>query len=203
MLLADRPAVVNNLGTALDRHWYGVDVAAGADAAHVGDDVRDVFGFSGGAALLRTAAVRAVGGVPAEFFLYYEDLDTSLRLRLAGWRIRAVPAARVRHRHAASSNRRSDLFHFHNERNRLLTLIRCAPAHVAPAQLGRFLLTTASLAGKRLARRRVPDEPNFRTGLRLRVVGAVLAAAPRQYRLRPRRRLATPIARPADAAERF
>ena len=101
MVLRDRPDIVNNLGAALNKHWYGIDVAAGADVRTVPSRVLQVFGFCGGAALLRTSAVRAVGGFPAEFFLYYEDLDTSWRLRRAGWTIRSVPAAVV----AASARR--------------------------------------------------------------------------------------------------
>ena len=130
------------------------------------------------------AAIRAVGGFPEEFFLYYEDLETSWRLRRAGWSIRTVPDATVVHRHAATSDRRSELFHFYNERNRLLTLIRCAPPAIAPAQLLRFAVTTASLAAKKALGHAVPDEPNFRLGLRLRVLGAVLGMAPGQYRQR-------------------
>jgi GT2 family glycosyltransferase len=189
MVLRDRPGTVNNLGAALNEHWYGIDVAAGADVATVPARVLEVFGFCGGAALLRTAAVRAVGGFPAEFFLYYEDLDTSWRLRRAGWTIRSVPAAVVEHRHAATSDRRSELFHFHNERNRLLTLIRCAPAAVAPGQFLRFGVTTASLMVSRLLRREVPDAPNFRPALRMRVLAAAIRMAPGQYRQRrPRSR---------------
>ncbi len=91
MVLRDLPEIVNNLGAALNTHWYGIDVAAGASVATVPSRELQVFGFCGGAALLRTAAVRAVGGFPAEFFLYYEDLDTSWRLRRAGWTIAIVP----------------------------------------------------------------------------------------------------------------
>lgn len=178
MVLADRPGTVNNLGAGLDERWYGIDVCAGAAVERIDPGITDVFGFCGGAALLRTAAIRAVGGFPAEFFLYYEDLDTSWRLRLAGWSIRAVPVARVVHRHAATSNRRSELFHFHNERNRLLTLLRCAPASIASAQLLRFALTTGSLAAGRLLGRSIPDEQNFRVRLRLRILVAVLRLAP-------------------------
>ena len=54
-----------------------------------------MFGFSGGAAMLRIDAVRAVGGFPRRFFLYYEDTDLSWRLRLAGWTIRYEPGAVV------------------------------------------------------------------------------------------------------------
>ncbi len=194
MVLAGRPDAVNNRGSALNADWYGIDVSAGESVAAMPDRITDVFGFCGGAVLLRTAAVRAVGGFPAEFFLYYEDLDTSWRLRRAGWAIRSVPAARVRHRHAATSDRRSEMFHFYNERNRLLTLIRCAPPLVAPVQFVRFLLTTASITVRimagRLLRRSVPDEPNFRLHLRLRVAAAVLLMAPGQYRRRRPRVLA-------------
>lgn len=186
MLLADRPATVNNFGAALDEHWYGIDVGAGDDVGSVPDRVLDVFGFCGGAALLRTAAVRAVGGFPAEFFLYYEDLDTSWRLRRAGWKIRSVPAAQVLHRHAATSDKRSESFHFYNERNRLLTLMRCAPLAVAPTQLARFVLTTGSLLVGRMRGRPIPDEPNFGLRLRLRVIAAAIAMAPGQYRRRRR-----------------
>ena len=188
MVLADRPGTVNNRGAALNEHWYGIDVGAGEPVADVPRRVQDVFGFCGGAALLRTAAVRAVGGFPAEFFLYYEDLDTSWRLRRAGWAIRFVPDSVVLHRHAATTDRRSALFHYHNERNRLLTLIRCAPPAVAPTQFVRFLLTTGSLTASRLLRRQVPDDPNFRLGLRLRVLRDALRMAPGQY-LHRRRRL--------------
>lgn len=186
MVLADDPAAVNNLGTELNDAWYGVDVAAGEPVASVPDRIGDVFGFCGGAALLRTDAVRAVGGFPAEFFLYYEDLDTSWRLRRAGWAIRSVPRSRVVHRHAATTDRRSELFHYYNERNRLLTLARCAPLRVAAGQAARFLLTTASLAAQRLAGRPVRDVPNFQLALRRRVVIDAARMAPRQLaRRRP------------------
>ena len=178
MVLADRPGTANNLGAGVDEHWYGIDVGAGLPVERIDPGVGDVFGFCGAAALLRTAAVRAVGGFPGEFFLYYEDLDTSWRLRLAGWSIRAVPAARVVHRHAATSDRRSELFHFHNERNRPLTLLRCAPSRVAATQITRFTLTTGSLALAGALSRPIPDQQNFRVGLRLRVLAAVLRQLP-------------------------
>ncbi len=184
MLLADSPDTVNNFGTELNDRWYGVDVDAGIPVDRIPDQVVDVFGFSGGAALMRTDAVRAVGGFPAEYFVYYEDLDTSWRLRRAGWRIRAVPAARVVHRHAATSDTRSRMFHYYNERNRLLTLLRCAPLPVALAQFGRFALTTGSLAARRIRHRAEPRPANFDPRLRLRVLRDALTMAPGALRHR-------------------
>ncbi|WP_394615579.1 glycosyltransferase family 2 protein [Lentzea sp. JNUCC 0626] len=154
-----------SVGVALTADGHGKDVVLAG---------REVFGFCGGAALLRTDVLTAVGGVPASFFCYYEDTDTAWRLRLAGHRVISVGPARVRHRHGASTRPGSALFHRWNERNRLLMLLRCAPAKVALTQLARFAAITAMLP----FRKDVPDAANFRVGLRARVLGEVLLRLP-------------------------
>jgi len=150
-----------SFGVRLTGLGYGADVTEPAE----------VFGFCGGAALLRVGALAAAGGVPAGFFCYYEDTDTSWRLRLAGWTVRSAPAARVRHVLGASTRPGSPAFHRWNERNRLLMLIRCAPALVAARELARFAALTAVLP----VRRKVPDAHNFRLRLRLLVLAEVAA----------------------------
>lgn len=183
MVLADRPAVLNNTGILLLPNGYGTDRGYGeSDGAY--PEPEEVFGFSGGAAVLRMAAVRAVGGFARRFFLYYEDTDLSWRLRLAGWTVRYEPSAVVRHQHSATVDQQSENFAFHNERNRLLTLLRCAPAGAALSAAARFLLTTASLTARRAARRQVPDVPTFRPLLRLRAFGSFLRLAPWAVRQR-------------------
>jgi GT2 family glycosyltransferase len=177
--------VVNNAGVLLRPDGYGADRGLGEPDGPPYDAAVEVFGFSGGACLLRVDAVRAAGGFPAPFFLYYEDTDTSWRLRLAGGRIGYVPGAVVRHGHSVSADQTSVLFSFCNERNRLVTLTRCAPVAVAARALGRFVLTTGSLAAKRALRRPVPVAPHFRTGVRLRVLGSYLRLLP--WALRTRR----------------
>jgi GT2 family glycosyltransferase len=178
MLLAGRgPATLNNTGVVLLPSGYGADRGLGEPPERY-PEPGEVFGFSGGAALLRADAVRAVGGAPVPYFLYYEDTDVSWRLRTAGWTIRYEPAAVVHHRHAASSDVRSPLFAFHNERNRLLMLVRCAPAGLALRGWGRFLLTTASLAARHLLSRRAAPEHNLRVALRLRVLGSAIRHLP-------------------------
>lgn len=159
--------------------------ALGLTPIGYGEDIREhasgeVFGFCGGAALIRTDALRTVGGIPAEFFCYYEDTDTSWRLQLDDWRVLAVPEARVRHAHGASTAIGSAQFHRWNERNRLLTLIRCAPAPVALRELARFKLLTLILPFRRLEER----PPNLHAGLRLRVLMDVTRGLPRALRVR-------------------
>lgn len=196
---------VQSCGVGLTADGYGVDLAtvppaptprvrtsvprvrtSGAPSQYFrAAEHREVFGFCGGAALVRADALRAVGGIPSEFFCYYEDTDTSWRLRLAGWRVLAVPAARVRHAHGASSELGSAEFHRWNERNRLLMLIRCAPASVALRELARFALITLVLPVRRMLRRRpVLNVQNFRLQVRLRVLGGVLRLLPRAIRAR-------------------
>lgn len=172
---------VQSTGVGLTADGHGHDLTEPAGSAP--------FGFCGGGALVRTRALREVGGVPAEFFCYYEDTDTSWRLRLAGWDITAA-ATDVQHRHGASTRPGSPTFHLWNERNRLLMLLRCAPAGVALRELARFAALTAVLALREQAARRrrgtrhVPDAANFDPRLRLRVLADIARGLTRSHRAR-------------------
>lgn len=178
MLLAERPDVVNNAGVVLLSSGYGADRGLGdPDGGAYHAPVR-VFGASGGACVLRTLAVKAVGGVDPRWFLYYEDTDLSWRLRLGGWEIHYCPQAVVYHRHAASSDVRSASFAFHNERNRLLTLARNAPLPTVAGALAAYLGTTISLAVKRTLGVTVPDHPTADPALRLRALASGVRLLP-------------------------
>lgn len=154
---------IQSIGVGLTRDGHGVDRTAGP-----------IFGFCGGAALTRVEAINEVGGVPSEFFCYYEDTDTSWRLRRHGWKIAAVPEAEVVHLHGATAKPGSVDFHRWNERNRLLTLLRNAPLWIAAREVARFAVITALIPVKR----DVPEAANFRVKLRLKVLGEVLARIP-------------------------
>lgn len=183
-VLLARDGRLNNTGLVLRRDGYGVDRGFGEPDDGRYDTPVEVFGFSGTAVALRMAALADVGVFDDAFFTYYEDADLSWRLRLAGWRIRYCPAAVVNHQHGASSDLRSASFAFFNERNRLLTLTKAAPASLALAQVARFPVTTALIAARRL--RGVPRPPghHLSTLLRLRVLGSYLGLLPRTLRLR-------------------
>ncbi|MER5391827.1 glycosyltransferase family 2 protein [Saccharopolyspora sp. NPDC002686] len=158
----------------------GVRLTADGHGADAPEASGEVFGFCGGAALLRTYLLREAGGVPAHFFCYYEDTDTSWRLRLAGHRIVSTPEAVVAHAHGATTQPGSAQFHRWNERNRLFMLLRCAPSEVATRELARFAAITLALP----LRKNVPDAANFRVPLRLRVLAEVLRRLPATLRER-------------------
>jgi N-acetylglucosaminyl-diphospho-decaprenol L-rhamnosyltransferase len=96
------------------------------------------------AALYRRAAFLEVGGFPAHFFAYGEDVDLGFRLRLAGWTCRQVPEAVVRHVGSASSGRKSAFAMRHGVRNRMWVFARCMPGLwlwlLAPAHLAASLV---------------------------------------------------------------
>ncbi len=141
---AGRVDVVNNVGSVVftdgcgaDRGWLERDLGQF-------DDPAEVFAWCGGGVLLRPAYLADVGLFDETFFLYYEDTDLSWRGQARGWRYRTVPSSVIRHVHAASSGEGSEVFAFHVERNRLMMLVKNAPARVALRQSILHLRATAS-----------------------------------------------------------
>jgi GT2 family glycosyltransferase len=117
--------LVNSTGVSVtsavngfDRDWLALSETLG----RASDD--DPFGFSGAAVFLRRDAIDAVGGFDTRYFMYYEDLDLSWRLRLAGYRVVYEPDARVLHRHAGSSSHSSPLIRVNSMQNRWLSTVK-------------------------------------------------------------------------------
>lgn len=139
----DRP-VINNVGTVLRADWYGVD--RGFDEPDDGrfDDEEDVEAWCGGAVLLRAEYLRECGLFDERLFLYYEDLELSLRGQEAGWRFRYIPQSVVDHEHSATAVSGSDFAEFYKERNRLLVVARHAPWRLVLWLPIRHLVATVS-----------------------------------------------------------
>lgn len=77
--------------------------------------------YAHGAAMLFRREVLATAGPMTEvYFLYYEELDWSERIRQAGWRIAYDPRATVFHKESATTGRQSPLRTYYLTRNRLL-----------------------------------------------------------------------------------
>jgi GT2 family glycosyltransferase len=127
---------VNTAGNLVHFLGFGWAGGMGLPVADLDGSPREV-GFASGAAMaVRREAWDAAGGFDERYFMYGEDLDLSLRLRLAGWGVGAVPAARVAHDYAFV---KGDYKWFYLERNRWWTLTGDYPASLlallAPALL--------------------------------------------------------------------
>lgn len=121
----------------------------------------------GAAMLVRRAAIEKAGEMPESYFLYYEELDWSERIREAGFGIVYDPRATVFHKESATTGQQSPLRSYYLTRNRLLYARRnrrgaerslsvlyqlgvALPKSVAAALLhGRRDLAAAALRGAR------------------------------------------------------
>lgn len=65
--------------------------------------------LSGCAWMLRGDAIRAIGPLDEQYFLYFEDVDYCHRLHDGGWRVIAVPDVRVEHEGGQGSTRSAEL----------------------------------------------------------------------------------------------
>ena len=133
----DDPGVIDDAGDVLRRD--GVCEQRGRFRRDEGryDEAGEVFSACAGAAALRTAAVRSVGGFDERFYLYLEDVDLGLRLRLAGWRCWYEPAAVARHAGGGSAQHSARPIAGWVQRNTLLLVLRAFPLRWAPLVLYR------------------------------------------------------------------
>jgi GT2 family glycosyltransferase len=134
LVLLDGGEQINTSGGVLHFTGFGW-------AGQIGQPIREAprtpseIGFLSGACLaVPRARWNELGGFPEQFFMYCEDVDLSLRLRLFGGRLAVVPDAVVCHDYEfAKGQLKWRLL----ERNRWATVIRTYPglllAAVAPA----------------------------------------------------------------------
>lgn len=112
---------VNTAGNAIHFLGFGYCGRYRAPRATVPPEAREIAFASGAAVLLRAAALREVGAFDETLFMYQEDQDLGIRLRLAGWRARVAPASVVWHHYAFSRNPGK---YFWLERNRYVVLAK-------------------------------------------------------------------------------
>jgi GT2 family glycosyltransferase len=96
-------------------------------ATNYGFKEEEVFGACGAAALYPRDDFLKVGGFDERYFSYFEDVDLSFRLRLAGGRCLYVPQAVVYHIGSASSGKVSDFVIYHGHRNLVWTYFKNMP----------------------------------------------------------------------------
>jgi GT2 family glycosyltransferase len=162
LVTAQQGRLVNTTGGVI--HFTGIAWAgeAGRPMDGLALEPGEVAFASGACMAVPAAEWRARDGFAEEYFMYHEDVDFSLRLRLAGRTIGIQPAARVDH--AYEFLKGPQKWHL-LERNRLATVIRTYPAPllalVAPALIATELaLLPVSLRG-RWARQKVRATAGF------------------------------------------
>ncbi|HSW98372.1 MAG TPA: glycosyltransferase family 2 protein [Candidatus Saccharimonadales bacterium] len=121
---------------------WGLAFARGRGESNLSkyDNSPEIFAASGGASILRTKMLEETGSFDNTFFAYYEDVDLSFRAQLAGWKIRFVPGATVRHRIGATSGKIRGFTTYQTLKNLPLLCLKNVPGPLLPAVLPRLWL---------------------------------------------------------------
>ena len=77
----------------------------------------------GAAMMLKRSVIEKVGLMNENFFLYYEEVDWSTRIKKAGYEIRYTPDTYVLHKESVSTGRNSPLKSYYMNRNRVLYIL--------------------------------------------------------------------------------
>jgi len=149
-LVADQGATrINSFGNPV--HFTGIVWAGGhgEPIAAAPAAPAEVPALSGACLAIPRRTWEEVGGFPERFFLYHEDVDLSLRLRLRGGTLGIEPAAVVDHDYEFGAREHKWRW---LERNRLAFLVRAYPSSLlvllAPVLLATELaLVAVSLTG--------------------------------------------------------
>ncbi len=116
----------DRIQTAGDKiHFLGFgycgDYKKPADKETIEKLERDLTYASGAAMFINIPALRKVGFLDKDLFLYHEDLDLCLRARFLGYEIKLTPEAIIYHKYTEGIPKHR---WYWSERNRLLTLLK-------------------------------------------------------------------------------
>lgn len=119
---------IDSVGESMD--IYGNPKTLGVGEVDNGkyDKLTEVLSVTGSAALFRADLISKIGILDPDYRIGYEDMDLSLRLRLAGFKMYCLPEAVVYHRRGFSTSRADDKLKaeikFWFNKNRLATIIK-------------------------------------------------------------------------------
>lgn len=107
LLQDDRPELIDSAGVTAERDTLmAFDYLHGEAVGALGS-APPPLGPCGGAALYRREAFESVGGFDERIFVYYEDVDLAMRMRVAGYSCQLATGAQALHAYSATLGSRS------------------------------------------------------------------------------------------------
>ena len=97
--------IINAAGIDVDKHAMAYDRYDKEEDNPKYDVVEEIDAIMGGAFLVKREVFEKVNGFNPKMFLYYEDIDLSLRIRDLGYKLYYVGTSHVFHDHMASSKK--------------------------------------------------------------------------------------------------
>jgi len=172
MLLKPGGKIIDSMG---QEPWIGGTRDLGLNSPYDKEKVKknpEIFGPCAAAALYRSDALRDVGLLDKDFFVLYEDVDLSWRMRLSGYSSCLATSAIVYHKRGISggrspSNSAMGIRSYYGARNRILVALRYYPSSIVFSfvffrAVGRCLLMACKLGQIRETIRRLIESINLR-----------------------------------------
>lgn len=115
---------LNTLGNIIHYLGYGFTSCYGQSDRLV-EGYPEIEGYASGCSfIMRPESWLAVGGYNEEFYMYHDDIEISLKVRLLGQKIILAPASKIFHKYEFD---RSIRMLYYLERNRWLTILSFYP----------------------------------------------------------------------------
>ncbi len=135
------PDLVESAGGGVVHSWQGMPRANSAHRQRRGTPaaVPSRLDFLTGACMLmRTSTLEAVGLIDERYFIYCEDIDLSLRIRKAGFRLALAAGAEMWHKNGGIMGTMTARRDYYMARNSLLLVHKLYPAMVPAALVFSF-----------------------------------------------------------------
>ncbi len=118
---------INSLGNIINFLGFGFTSAYGEADREI-KDYPEIQGYASGCSfIIRRETFEKIGAYNEEFYMYHDDLELSLKTRLAGQQIILAPRSRVFHKYEFS---RSVQMLYYLERNRYLLIFTFYPGYL-------------------------------------------------------------------------
>jgi GT2 family glycosyltransferase len=130
------PELVESAGGGVVHSWQGMPRANSAHRQRRGTAAavpRRLDFLTGACMLMRASTLAQVGLIDERYFIYCEDIDLSLRIRRAGFRLALVPNAEMWHKNGGIMGTLTARRDYYMARNSLLLVHKLYPAMVPAA----------------------------------------------------------------------
>lgn len=105
------------------KRFYGQHIGEGEEDRGQYDEEKQISFSTGCLMLIKREVFKKISGLSEEYFMYYEDVDFSLKVQQQGFKIYYTPKAKIYHKVSASTGGEASPFAIKwNTRNRLILL---------------------------------------------------------------------------------
>lgn len=118
---------INSLGNVIHFLGFGFTSAYGEADREI-EGYPEIKGYASGCSLIiRAEVLDKIGGYNEEYYMYHDDLEISLKVKLAGYKVILAPRSVIYHKYEFS---RSTKMIYYMERNRYLTIMTFYPLYL-------------------------------------------------------------------------